>query len=1103
MRSLTRLLFPLLTAALLTSLTAGCSAKARTARHLQRADNYFAAGQYAKAEIEYLNVLQRDRLNARAFGRLGTIYYEQGRLGHAYAFLTNACALTTNDTELHLKVGTIYLGLGRLKEAREQATLVLAKMPTHAEAPVLLAETATNRMELDELRQRLEKLSAQVGDTAPLQLAFGTLSFRGKDFKAAEASFKRALAIDSKSSAAHFALGNLALFQNDLTNADTELKAAAELSPVRSARRLTYADFKIKTGELSEGKRLLAEITKAAPDYLPAWIRQADIAFAERNYTNCTALLSQALARDSVNYDALLLRGRLWLAQTNADKAIVEFENLSRLYENSAPVHYHLALACLMKNDISRALKSLNQAVTLEPNYAEATLLLAELNIRKGNAAPAISSLTQLVKRRPQLPQAHLLLANAYLVQKDLNEAVAVYTRMLTLFPKSPQVPVFLGVVLAQQNKPAEARKAFEKSLELAPDYLPALEQLIDLDLAQKQYDAALERARKQVEKDPKAATPNVLLAKVHMAQALDYARQQMDKLPSGSRTNLPLSAVPEAQADVAQAETALLKAIELDPNLQPAYLLLAQLYVASNKHQQALARLNALVAKTNNVAALMQIGMIHNELKDFSAAREAYEKLLMINPRFSPALNNLAYLYSEHLQQPDKAYEMANKARQLQPADPHTADTLGWILFKRGEYTRALGLVQESASSLPAEPEVQYHLGMIHYMLGEEEPARVALQTAAQGTKEFPGKEEVARRLALLAIEVKTADPAVVADLEKRLSQEPNDPVVAARLAAMYERDGAFEKAAGTYETVRKLNPQNARILGRLARLYSTRLNDPRKALELAKDAHSLAPDDTAISYVLGRLVYQQGDYKWALSLLQETARKIGEQPDVQYDFAWACYSMGRVPEAEAAMQDAAQAGAALSRLAHAQQFLTLVAASKSPAAAQQAAAQAQQVLATNSDYVPAVMISALLQEQQGKYDDAKRLYEKVLGANALFIPAARNLTVLDAQHFADDPAAYQWAVKARESYPEDSEVARALGIIVYRRSDYSRAAQLLAESAQKQTSDGELWYYLGMSHYRLKHPKESKDALNRALALNIPTKQADDARRVLAELK
>src|SRR5262249_1848281 len=159
-------------------------------------------------------------------------------------------------------------------------------------------------------------------------------------------------------------------------------------------------------------------------------------------------------------------------------------------------------------------------------------------------------------------------------------------------------------------------------------------------------------------------------------------------------------------------------------PKLEGAYLLLAQLYVASNRQEEAIQKLNTFAEQNKSIPALMQLAGIHEQLKNFSAARDTYEKILAINGNFAIALNNLAIHYSEQLGQPDKAYEFAKKARDAAPNEPHISDTLGWISFKRGDYRGALPRLQESASKLD-DPVIQYHLGMAQYMLGDEDASR------------------------------------------------------------------------------------------------------------------------------------------------------------------------------------------------------------------------------------------------------------------------------------------------------------------------------------------------------------------------------------------
>ena len=94
-----------------------------------------------------------------------------------------------------------------------------------------------------------------------------------------------------------------------------------------------------------------------------------------------------------------------------------------------------------------------------------------------------------------------------------------------------------------------------------------------------------------------------------------------------------------------------------------------------------------------------MTLALVYDRDEGLSPrARDAYEKLLAINPNFVPALNNLAYLYTERLNEPNKAYDLARKAHDLTSGSAAAGDTFGWVLYKRGDYQQALPIIQESA---------------------------------------------------------------------------------------------------------------------------------------------------------------------------------------------------------------------------------------------------------------------------------------------------------------------------------------------------------------------------------------------------------------------
>ena len=71
-------------------LTVGCSQASKKARHLQRAEAQFEAGDFDRAEIEYMHVLRLDRTNQVALRQLGFMAFEQGRVIRAYALLNDA-----------------------------------------------------------------------------------------------------------------------------------------------------------------------------------------------------------------------------------------------------------------------------------------------------------------------------------------------------------------------------------------------------------------------------------------------------------------------------------------------------------------------------------------------------------------------------------------------------------------------------------------------------------------------------------------------------------------------------------------------------------------------------------------------------------------------------------------------------------------------------------------------------------------------------------------------------------------------------------------------------------------------------------------------------
>ncbi|HEV3409858.1 MAG TPA: tetratricopeptide repeat protein, partial [Chthoniobacterales bacterium] len=756
-------------------------------------------------------------------------------------------------------------------------------------------------------------------------------------------------------------------------------------------------------------------------------------------------------------------------------KAVETLKQLDATYPRVPPIKFQYARALFQAGDFAQCAAMLEQAIGLAPGFNEAHLMLAEVNLRLGNVPAVITAMEEFLKKNPNNTRAEIFLADGYRAAGRFDDAVAILRKQVAAAPNNAEPHLLLGVLLRQQNKPVEAREAFEKAAQLAPANMNALDQLIDLDILAGDPATAYRRVTERLEKTPDSAALHLLEGKIAVAQR-DWDR----------------------------AEAALLRVMHLNANIPRAYELLATTYVGANKLEQAVPQIEAFLAKApENVGALMTLGILQTELKQYEKARDTYEKLLSIRPDIVPAMNNLAYIYSDHLNQLQKAQEWASKAHSAEPENGAITDTFGWILYRQGDYKGAATLLREAAEKLPNEPEVQHHLGMASYMMGDATAARAAFEAALSSPRDFPGKDEAKRRLDLLAGGGASTEGMTAEELEGLLKQQPNDPLTMVKLADAYEKQGATAKAAGLYEQAIKINPTLAVATLKLAQLYAGPLQKKDRALELAKKARDLAPGDAKSTALVGRLAFDAGNYSWAYSLLQDSARQLGSDPVVLKDLAWAAYSIGKVNEARQTMERVAQNAPGSAEAADAKRFLALTVPQRLEGDPAEGLEDATAALKDDPKYVPALMLRARAEAAKGGKDQAIKTYADVLARFPEFAPAQKQLAAL----YLEDPnsrmKAFDLASTARKAMPDDPELAAILGQASYFKRDYSRAAQLLQESNRKKPLEPKPLCYLGLSLAELKQSAAATDTLRQAMNKGLPEPLASDAGKVLQQLE
>ena len=1049
-----------------------CSKQAKKERALRRAESYFAAGQFDQAKVEFLNVLRLAPQDPVSYARLGSIWLDEGVPLRAGPYLAKARELAPDNLDNRLKLARIVMSLGRRADSFAEAMYVLERSPNDVTAARIAAEAAQTTEERDRIDQAIARMPNQ--DDAGVQLAIATSAMRRGDRDAAIKSIEAALKADPKLAAAHSFMATLWLVQKQPKRAGDEFKIAAELSPARSPERLRYAQFQIQSGAADEGVATLRGITNEAPDFVPAWFLLADIASGKKNYDEAQRFLNNIFNRDPDNLDAHILQARVRIAKEEIDKAIQGLEALDSRLPDFGPVKIELARCYLRKNNSAQAVALLNQTLTTNPENLEAAILLGRINLGSGNPKAVADAMKSILEKHPDLGAAKLLLADAYRGMGQLDDAAAIFRDQLQATPNSPEAHLALGIVLRQQKKDNEAREMFEKARELAPGNPMPLLQLVDMALVSHDFQRAEQLVQEQMQKTPKVALVHLLQGKVYSAQ---------------SKWN--------------EAEAALNEATKLNPNLVEAYALLATVYTAANKLPQAIQQVEAVVERApKDPRALMNLAVLYEKTGNFEKARDNYEKVVAITPDFAAALNNLAFIYVERLNDLDRAYQLAQKARSLQPGDVSVADTLGWILFKKRDYQQALPLLTEAADKAANQSEILYHLGMCHYMMGAIEPARLAFEQALKSPNDFPQKADAQRRLALLSSD-NSGTRLTVQELEALVRQQPDDVQTHMRLAEAYEAANSFKEAAAQYQEALKLNPKLTSALIKLANVYSESLNDPGKALEYAKTVRELSPGDPHSTLLVGRIAFKAGNYAWAYGLLKQSSDQLEGDAAAHHSLAWAAFTMGKIAEATQEMEQVIKVAPNTPMANDAKTWLEMVRLVGERNIKPESAARVAEVLRKDPNYAPAQVAEAAIAAATGNVDRAVTLYERLLGRFPDFVPAQKQLAKLYATRPADLQKGYDIAIKARKNLADDSELTRILADISYQRKDYARALELLRESARKEPLDAPHLYYMGICSLQTKDMAQAKESLTQALSSGLQEPLAADARRALQGLQ
>lgn len=123
--------------------------------------------------------------------------------------------------------------------------------------------------------------------------------------------------------------------------------------------------------------------------------------------------------------------------------------------------------------------------------------------------------------------------------------------------------------------------------------------------------------------------------------------------------------------------------------------------------------------------ALLYARGIALERSKQWPRAEKDFLKALELRPEHPLVLNYLGYSWIEKGLNIERARGMIERAVEQRPDDGYIVDSLGWVMFRIGEFDEAVRHLERAVELRPEDPVINDHLGDAYWRTGRQLEAR------------------------------------------------------------------------------------------------------------------------------------------------------------------------------------------------------------------------------------------------------------------------------------------------------------------------------------------------------------------------------------------
>lgn len=471
--------------------------------------------------------------------------------------------------------------------------------------------------------------------------------------------------------------------------------------------------MQIGAGRVAEGIVIAKQLERARPNH-----HLGVLAVAADALRTGDAATARSVLADNPPYVGKIMEAWAAFAAGNAAEANALLAAIEASDDNGAPgkliAAYHIGLLAAATGDDAAAETALARAASMANG---GTLRLARLRAGALARSGKVDEAVKVIEDRLAGTYGDVGLSDLATKIRDGHKPAVLVTDA-----KQGAAEVLFGVsgLLARGRNRIIALAYSRLATHLNPDLTEAqllIARILDSD---KQYDLAVAA----YEAIPDGA-PEALSAWIGKAEAKQSAGK-----------------VDEAVADMRAAAEKFPEALEVHTSMGDMLRRESRFEEASVAYDKAIALVDTV--EPHHWGLFYQRGITFERSKQWDRAEADFRKALELEPDQPDVLNYLGYSLVELGQRLNEAEKMIEKAVEQRPEDGYIVDSLGWVLYRFGDFERAVKHLERAVELRPVDPVINDHFGDALWMVGRKTEARFQWKRSLS----FEPEDEVADRI-------------------------------------------------------------------------------------------------------------------------------------------------------------------------------------------------------------------------------------------------------------------------------------------------------------------------------------------------------------------